>query len=520
MMSCVLRAVEPHPFSGMDVPWLVETRAATRGDHPFLIWEPFDGPAETITYGQFRARVGRLAGGLLHRGVARGDRVLIHLENCTEALLAWYACAWIGAVAVTTNARAAGDELTYYADNCGAVGGITQPKFAELVSKNCKGLRWLAVTTTSSFASLDAEAPARRFPDPLAPCSVQYTSGTTSRPKGVLWTHANALWGARINALHEDLRAEDVHLVFLPLFHTNAQAYSVLACLWAGATAVIQPRFSASRFWPVSLERRCTWTSLVPFCVKALMEQEIPSQHFYRLWGSAVSEPPTDAHFRVKTIGWWGMTETITHGIVASPHLPNRPMTIGRPAPEYGIAIVEDDSVPVRDARHVAPGGSGNLMVRGVRGLSLFQEYLGNPKATMESFDSDGWFRTGDRVNLLDDGVIQFGDRNKDMLKVGGENVAASEVERVILLVPGVRECAVVARKHPMLDEVPVAFVLTADPAPAALQDQIAAACAAQLADFKRPREIRLVSELPRVTLEKVAKAELRRRLEAETTPP
>ena len=519
-MSRVLRASEPHPFSGMDVPWLVETRAATRRDHPFLIWEPFEGPAETITYGQFHARIGRLAGGLKHRGVARGDRVLIHLENCPEAVLAWYACTWIGAVAVTTNARAAGDELAYYADNCGAVGGITQPKFAELVSTNCKGLRWLAVTTTSSFASLDAAAPPRHAPDPLAPCSVQYTSGTTSRPKGVLWTHANALWGARINALHEDLRPEDVHLVYLPLFHTNAQAYSVLACLWVGATAVIQPRFSASRFWPVSLNRRCTWTSLVPFCVKALMEQEVPAQHFYRLWGSAVSEPPTDAHFRVKTIGWWGMTETITHGIVASPHLPNRPMTIGRPAPEYEIATIEDDSVPVRDARHVAPGGSGNLMVRGVRGLSLFQEYLGNPKATAECFDPDGWFRTGDRVNLLEDGAIQFGDRNKDMLKVGGENVAASEVERVILLVPGVRECAVVARKHPMLDEVPVAFVLPLETAPADLGDQIAAACAAQLADFKRPREIRLVTELPRVTLEKVAKAELRRRLEAEPTPP
>ena len=176
--------------------------------------------------------------------------------------------------------------------------------------------------------------------------------------------------------------------------------------------------------------------------------------------------------------------------------------------------------MPVRDGRLVAPGGSGNLMIRGVRGLSLFQEYLGNPKATAESFDPGGWFRTGDRVNLLEDGTIQFGDRDKDMLKVGGENVAASEVERVILLVPGVRECAVVARKHPMLDEVPVAFVLPQGSAPSDLGDRIAASCAAQLADFKRPREIRLVSELPRVTLEKVAKAELRRRLEAEPTPP
>ena len=126
-------------------------------------------------------------------------------------------------------------------------------------------------------------------------------------------------------------------------------------------------------------------------------------------------------------------------------------------------------------------------VARGERGLSLFQEYLGNPKATAESFDPDGWFRTGDRV---------------------------------VLLVPGVRECAVVARKHPMLDEVPVAFVLPLESAPADLRDQIAAACVEQLADFKRPREIRLVGELPRVILEKVAKAELRRRLEAELTPP
>ncbi len=530
-MSSQLLPMQLNPFSGMDVPWLLETRASTRRDHPFLIWEPFEGAAETITYGQFHARITRIAGGLLKRGVVRGDRVLIHLENCPEALLAWYACAWIGAVAVTTNARTVGDELAYYADHCGAVGGITQPKFAELVAASCKGLRWLAVTSTdggaapqrqperaSSFASLDGGAPARRAPDPLAPCSVQYTSGTTSRPKGVLWTHANALWGARINAAHEDLRAEDVHLVFLPLFHTNAQAYSVLACLWAGATAVIQPRFSASRFWPVSLSHRCTWTSVVPFCVKALMEQEVPARHDYRLWGSAVSEPPTDALFRVKTIGWWGMTETITHGIVGSPHLPNRPLSIGRPAPEYGIAIVEDDAVPVREARHVETGGSGNLVILGIRGLSMFQEYLGNPQATAQSFDPDGWFRTGDRVVLLEDGAIQFGDRTKDMLKVGGENVAASEVERVILQVPGVRECAVVARRHRMLDEVPVAFVLPAVPSPAGLRDRIASACVAQLADFKRPHEIRIVDELPRVTLEKVAKAELRRRLEAEAS--
>ncbi len=528
-MRTLLAPNVPHPFSGMDVAWLLAERASSRRDHPFIIWEPFDDEARILSYGEFYRRAGRVAGGLVRRGVKAGDAVLIHLENCPEALLAWYACAWIGAIAVTTNARAADDELSYYADHCGAVCAITQPKFAERVARHCKALRWIVVTAHDNglpvanaadgdqrWATLDGETPPHRIPDPLAPCSVQYTSGTTSRPKAVLWTHANALWGARINATHEDLRPDDVHLVHLPLFHTNAQAYSVLACLWVGATAVILPRFSTSRFWPISMARGCTWTSVIPFCVKALMGQEVPANHRYRLWGMGASSDPVEKHFRVKTLGWWGMTETITHGIVGNVWLPNVTLAIGRPAPEYEIAIVEDDSVPVRDGRAIEPGGSGQLLIRGVRGLSLFQEYLGNAKATAESFDPDGWFRTGDRVNLLGCGTIQFGDRDKDMMKVGGENVAASEIERVIMTVPGINECAVVAKKHPMLDEVPVAFVLPLPNAPSDLVARITAACATQLADFKQPREVRVVNELPRSTLDKIAKAELRKLLLAE----
>ena len=520
-----------HPFMGQDVASLLAEKAHSRRDHPFLVWEPLEDSgapaarAQTLTYGQFFGRVTRMAAGLAHRGVAPGQAVLIHLDNCLEALLSWYACAWLGAVAVTTNARASDDELNYYAEHCGAVAAITQPQFAARVSAHCPGLRWMVVTSHDGgvpatqlvaaqdrFESLEHTTPwPQRAPQPLASCSVQYTSGTTSRPKAVLWTHANALWGARINAAHEDLRAEDVHLVYLPLFHTNAQAYSVLACLWVGATAVIQPRFSASRFWAVALKHRCTWTSLIPFCAKALLNQPVPAQHHFRWWGSAVCAPPYDAHFGVRTLGWWGMTETITHGIVGSLHHPNVPLSIGRPAPEYEIAIVEDDAVPVREGRTIEPGGSGLMLIRGQRGLSLFQEYLGNAKATADSYDPDGWFKTGDRVNLLADGSIQFGDRDKDMLKVGGENVAASEVERVLLAIAGVHECAVVAKKHPMLDEVPVAFILpTPGVQPDDLIQRVNAACVAQLADFKRPVEVRLVDSFPRSTLEKIAKAQLR----------
>ena len=514
-----------HPFNGLDVAELVRIRARTRRDHPFLIWEPFEGQGETLTYGAFHDRVARLSAGLAKRGIKPRDYLLIHLDNCLETLIAWYACADLGAVPVTTNARSSLDELQYFAGHCGAVAAITQPKFADLVNRASRDFKFIAVTShdngaapaaghgpgNDSFEALFADAsdaPCRAV-DPLHPMGVQYTSGTTSRPKGVLWTHANALWGARVNAVHEDLRAEDVHLVHLPLFHTNAQAYSILATLWAGSTAVVMPRFSASRFWPISLRNRCTWTSVIPFCVKALMDIERPSEHFYRLWGSAICEPPTDAHFGVKTIGWWGMTETITHGIVGDVHMPNTPLSCGRPAPEYGIHIEAEDGRPVQ------PGETGHLKVRGLRGLSLFAEYINNAQATADAFDERGLFLTGDRVTLMDCGSIRFSDRDKDMLKVGGENVAASEIERVILTVPGVREVAVVAKPHPMLDEAPVAFVIAEDSlgeAPA-LPDAIMAACKGALANFKHPHEVRVVKDMPRSTLEKVAKAELRKLL-------
>ncbi|MGM4924942.1 AMP-binding protein [Tardiphaga sp. 804_B3_N1_9] len=514
------------PFDGMDVPWLLRMHAETRRDHPFIIWSPFDAPARPWTYGEFYDRVGALAAGLAQRGIVQGDYVLIHLDNCVETLLAWFACVELGAIAVTTNTRSSAAEIEYFADHCGAVAAITQPSYAELVAANCRKLRWIAVTSHNAGASADGHAvgKAERFEslfadsadrprrpvDPWAHCSVQYTSGTTSRPKAVLWTHANALWGGKVNAAHQDLHAFDTHMTYLPLFHTNALAYSMLATLWVGASLVLQPRFSARRFWNVALEHRATWLSTIPFCMKALLEHDVPKHHHFRLWGASFCDPPAFAKFNVKIIGWWGMTETITHGIIGEVDQPNTPMAIGRAATEYGIRVTNDDGTPT------AVGETGNLTIKGIPGLSLFKEYLHNEAATSDSFDANGFFITGDRVTLLERGYIKFGDRAKDMLKVGGENVAASEIEQVVITVPGVREAAVVGKKHPMLDEVPVVFIIPhagVAQAPPALHESVMAACKRGLADFKVPREIHFVDEMPRSTLEKVAKAELRKLL-------
>lgn len=506
-----------HPFIGMDAWSMLAARAELTPDAPFLTWQPFEGPTGQWTYRSFAADARSVAAGLHHLGVRAGDRVIIHLENCPEFPIAWFACAAVGAVAVTTNARSAADELRYFAEDSEAVGAITQRRFEALFSEAAPHLKWCAFVADDSadgdgsWTSLlrDPSSLVERVPEPERPVSVQYTSGTTSRPKGVVWTHANALWAARVNSAHEYLDGNDCHLISMPLFHANAFAYSLLPTIWVGGRVVLMPKWSTSRFWDVSRAHRCTWASLMGLSLRAVLGMEVPPVHSYRCLGSLAVNPDLEERLGVSTMGWWGMTETVSHGIVSNPWQPTRPMSIGRPAPEYGIRVVGPDQVTP-----VAPGETGSLLIRGVPGLSMFAEYLNQPAATADSHDPEGWFRTGDLVTVHPDGCISFADREKDMLRVGSENVAASEIERVISAVPGVQEVAVVGRPDLKLDEVPVAFVVgTGDD----LADRVTAACEVKLAAFKVPREVSVVRALPRSTISKVNKATLRTFLVADT---
>lgn len=512
-----------HPFVGQDVPWLLDARVEGRGDAPYIVWDPFDGDGRTWSYREFGEAVRSTAAGLWARGVRPGEFVLVHLGNCPEFLVAWHACARVGAVAVTTNTRASAEELTYYVENSGAVAAITQPALVDLVARCAPRTRWIAATATDlgaqpasftttgvvAFEALQAD-PATlpgRPRDPMSFNSVQYTSGTTARPKGVVWTHANALWGARMTAMHLQLTPRDVGLVFFPLFHTNSLMYASLGTLWGGGSFVLLPRYSASRFWDRATRHGCTWACTSPFVMKTLAQHPRPERHTFRFWGSGTTNPVlASEHFRVQGLGWFGMTETVAHPTMGYLDLPNRPLAMGRPAPGYEVEVVRDDGTPV------AMGETGQLLVRGIPGLSLFYEYLNDPAATAAAFDADGWLLTGDMVTPYEDGSLRFEGRGKDMLRVGAENVAAAEIERVIQVVDGVFEVAVVGKAHDLLGEVPVAFVVPASER-ADLPARVIAACREHLADFKVPREVVLVDALPRSVLNKVAKKDLRARL-------
>ncbi|HEX7322590.1 MAG TPA: AMP-binding protein [Mycobacterium sp.] len=518
-----------HPFTGLDVWKLLANRASTQPDSVFLIWQPFDGEAVHWTFSRFHTEALQIAAGMQARGVSAGERVIIHLENCPEFLLAWFACAAIHAVAVTTNVRSAADEFAFFAENSGAVAAVTQPRYRALVEA-ALGTGFVAVTDsdpnpdgadTPDAPSSGSPGSGLRFDDlcgdpaslvlpsaePAAPLAIQYTSGTTSRPKGVLWTHANGLWAARVNAAHENLRRDDCFLTYMPLFHTNAMAYSVLGSLWAGARVVLLPKWSTSRFWEISLRHGCTWLSLIPLSARAVMAADPPAGHRYRCFGG----PDTPLRHRddgIDYIAWWGMTETISHGFLSDGQPSDFAGIIGRVAPEYEARVVDGGG------RSVDPGATGELLIRGLRGLSMFAGYWNNPAADAEAFDADGWFSTGDLVRWNEDGTFSFVDRLKDMMKVGGENVAASEIERVVLTVPGVREVAAVGRPDEKLDEVPVLFVIP-DGDDEQVAARVLARCREDLADFKIPRAVHLLRALPRSTINKVNKKILKELLDS-----
>ena len=511
-------------MAGQDIPWLLEHWIAHRPDHPLLIWEPKSGQEQRWSYKEFGEEVARVAAGLAARGVKQGDKVLIHADNCPEMIFAWYACARIGAVGVTTNTRSAGPEIQYFAEHTRAVGAITQPQYAQLVADHAKELGWIVVTEDNSGeAPSDAErahgldgydtlrgdpadAPTRPA-DPMAPAGIMFTSGTTSRPKAVVHTHANALWASRIGPINLDMTSDDVYLIYLPFFHVNAQSWSFWSTLGAGGTIVLQPKFSASRFWEVVLKHDVTHISLIPFVFKAIGSQPVP-EHKLKVGAFGLTMPVLEGWLKLRLLTAWGMTETVIHATRNDYNQPYPDGSMGKPTPGYEFAIVDPDTGRLCD-----DGSIGELWVRGTRGIQLFLEYYDNEEAMAKAFTEDGWFKTGDMVALGENGNFYYKDRDKDALKVGGENVSAREVEDVCRQAGGIGDIAVVAQKHEMLDVVPVAFVI---PGPDAPEDRDAHAeaiighCKEQLADFKVPRAVYFVDEFPRATLDKVAKNKLR----------
>lgn len=512
--------IEQIQVHGQDLGWLLDHWAEHRPDHPALVWQPVKGEGRTWTYRQLRDDARLVAGGLANRGIGRGDRILVHADNSPEFILAWLGAAVAGAVAVTTNTRSVAAEVRFFVEKAGCVAAVTQPQYAALVAEAGPGLKWIAVTSDNSgepaveeplsgaepFEKLLESGPYPGRPiEPMLPFGIMFTSGTTNKPKAVVHTHANAIWASRMGPRNIDLGPDDRYLIYLPFFHVNAQSWSFFSVLGVGATAVLTPKWSTSRFWEIAAQHRITHFSLMPFCLPALAAPDRPKTEL-RVGVFGLLVPDWEKRFGLSVYAAYGMTETVIHAINGKPYEPIAAGSMGRIGHGYEMAVVDPET-----GRLCGEGETGELWLRATRGVQLFLEYFDNPEANAAAFQ-DGWFKTGDMVLQGPGGNVFYRERDKDLLKVGGENVSAKEVEDVIARVEGVTQVAVVGKKHDWLGQVAVAFVIKAPGAPedSTVERQVIQTCSERLADFKVPKAVYFVDDFPKGTLDKILKNRLR----------
>jgi carnitine-CoA ligase len=480
-------------------------------DRELVVFDDLAGNVKRFSWRDVLDRSTAVAFALSAAGVRRGDFVHLHLPNRPEFLFAWFGCALRGAVMVPTNMASAPAELEYILGRVKATLSITDAASFDLVraARDAVGvpdLVWrhdtLPVTATGTDpASLEADSD-----DDLA---IMFTSGTTSRPKGVRVTHANYVFAGEAVAAGLGLGPDDRSLAVLPLFHANAQYYSVMGTLVSGGAVIITARFSASGWVDAAIRHDATVGSLFAAPIRMILAQRHhPHWRSHRLRVVAFAQNLTTPEHELweRAVGapllqLYGMTETIGPPLMNPLWGFRRHDSVGRVSLGYRCRITDPDGKAVK------PGTVGELLVGGVPGVSLMAGYLDDPGATAATMN-DGWVRTGDLVREEPDGLISFVGRAKDMIKRSGENIAAGEIEDVLVAHPDVLDAAVVGVPDPMHDERIVAFVVTADGATGV--EDLREWCSARLARFRVPEEFVGRTELPRTSVGKIRKQELR----------
>ncbi len=479
---------------------------AARPNASFLVFEAPDGTVTEWTYGEFDAIVGSVATELVSHNVGSGVAVHVALTNCPTFVAVWIAATRLGAWIVPSDPIGRTPELADHIGRTAPVVGFCSRDRAAAYEPAARGIPMFHIDETdASFAWL----PAERFtawPEPALTdrAAVMFTSGTTGRPKGVEITQANYAFAGKTMAGAAELTPHDRQLVVLPLFHANAQYYSFASAIWAGASVALMHTFSASGFLPQAARHKATCASLFAAPLRMILARGGPVDGLAlrHCWFAQNITPD-----QYDTVSEWfgcaprqlyGMTETIPAVLTDAPEQPD--------CSSMGY-VTGGCEVEIHDAAgaRLDAGEIGEIVVGGDRGITLFAGYLDDPTTTEASFRGD-WFLTGDRASRNTEGRFYFDGRRSDVLKVAGENVSTVEVEAVVTAHPAVLEASVVGAPDPVRDEVPVAFVVAADPTRPPSVDELTAWCTERLGKAKVPREFTILDELPRTSVGKIRK--------------
>ena len=288
-----------------------------------------------------------------------------------------------------------------------------------------------------------------------------YTSGTTSKPKGVQVTNANYIYAGELLSKSINLNENDRAFIVLPLFHGNAQYYSTMSALVVGASIALTEKFSASRYFKQAKVLGGTVGSLFAAPIRMILtkdydEKDQDNDIRLILFAQSIAEHQItefEEKFDIKLLQMYGMTETVGVPLINPINDIRKNMSIGKPSIGYEVKLLDENGYEVTD------GEVGQIAVKGVRGRTLMKGYFKNEEATRQAFKGD-WLLTGDNAYVGKDGYFYFVDRMKDMIKRSGENVAANEVESVLVEHEAVYEAAVIGIPDEMRDEAIKAYVI------------------------------------------------------------
>lgn len=484
-----------------------------------------------LTYEQFFDRCDRWSATLQDMGVVQGDRVAYIAPNTHAQLESFYAVPQIGAVLVPINYRLTPDDFVYLINHSGAKVVCVDSDFLKAVESirpqltnveffivlNDSRDGWLDYECLLSRGSSDFARPAIQENDLL---TINYTSGTTSRPKGVMITHRNAYMNSVGTLVHEHMTCADRYLWTLPMFHANGWTF-VWTVTAAGATHVCLPKVDPRRVFELIEQEQITMLCAAPTVLIGLAnaEEEIRRKARRGVRVITAGAPPAASTIErlEDELGWtvtqvYGLTETTPFITVCEARAEHEQLSTAERAiikARQGVELITSGETTVLDdeGNEVPHDGetAGEIVVRG---NVVMAGYYNDPEATAQAM-RDGWFHSGDAAVIHPDGYIEIRDRLKDVIISGGENISSVEVEGVLLRHPAVQEVAIVGLPHERWGEAPHAFVVLC-PGAKALEDELIDFARTRLAHFKAPHGVSFVEELPKTATGKIQKYLLR----------
>lgn len=510
---------------------LLERRVLETPDKPFLFSEA-DG--RCFGYANFDSSVDAAARMLAAHGICKGEVVSLLMPNSAEYIIAYFACWKLGALAGPVNSLLKEHETSYVINNSEAKAILVGSEFRGRIDSIREELPHLRSVITFD----DVEGATREFradetgglvehpvgaappgaPHVRAPSMdtdddaiIIYTSGTTGKPKGCLLTHGNVIANARQISRWLSFTGDDRLLTIMPLFHMNAVSVTTMSALYAGGSTVISPKFSAKRFWNIVSDHQITSFGSVATMLAMLLNtypEGVPqglqtNQLRFAMCGSAPVPAEVmkkfEETFNCPVVEGYGLSESTCRSTFNPPDERRRAGSCGLPIGNEMKVFDEDDN-------EVAEGVLGEIVLRGE---NILKGYFKDPDATQRAFRG-GWFHTEDIGYRDRDGFFYIVDRKTDMIIRGGENIYPREIDEVLYQHTAVAAAATIGVPDPLYGEEVAAFVVTKD-GMKTTEEELLEFCRGRLADYKCPKSVRFVKDIPKGPTGKLLKRELAR---------